>query len=167
MADHRILAQQREEAMGRINAALDTLAKRDKQSYDPMPAPGRDALVSQRDQIVWIADTLERITSNTAQIEVVDAVGPVSVPQDTATSLSFLAETLALDAGLEWETVDFTEGATIDPLSHVEQQLLKTVRAKGLLPEIEGDVTIKNEEADTEPVEQTPAPAKPPAKGKR
>lgn len=47
--------------MGRITAALEALSKRDKRTYDPMPTQGRDALTSHRDQIVWIADTLERI----------------------------------------------------------------------------------------------------------
>lgn len=63
MADHRIIAQQQEKALGRITAALETLSKGQDEPFGPMPMRGRDALVLQKDQMVWIADTLERLAA--------------------------------------------------------------------------------------------------------
>lgn len=83
MADHRIIAQDKEAALARINAALETLSKGDDKPFESMPTRGRDTNTLQRDQMVWIADTLERI----AGVPTVEALeGETNVDEDAQDS---------------------------------------------------------------------------------
>jgi len=164
MASTRAKAQLRSEALSRLISTVQNLTTLTGIEPVAIPTSHRDPELLMGYQLDAMATFIERmeqhLSPQATTLTVTDSNGQVTsdefmfVPIRSVSRLVGLIETLTLDAGLEWETVDFTASATINPLDHLEQLLIKTLRAKGLIPETEGEVTIKYVDEDGNPVDE-------------
>jgi hypothetical protein len=63
MASQVSVAIERDEAIARINTVLERLAVEQGQEYAPLPTQGREQTIVVKNQLVHIADALERLLS--------------------------------------------------------------------------------------------------------
>lgn len=160
MASKGATAALMDTSLKRLRTAIDSVSQSTGIAAVEIPEHNRDGELLRAYQLEAMANWVEKLVELfvPAQYEVTDAEGGIIVPESTANSLVGLVETIVLDAGLEWETVDFTENAEIDPVTHVEQQLVKAMRAKGLIPEQEGEVVMKYVDEDGNPTDENGNP---------
>jgi hypothetical protein len=61
MASRVSVSIEKDDAIARINAVLQRIAGESDQSYDPLPTQGKDAEIVTKNQLVHLADALERL----------------------------------------------------------------------------------------------------------
>lgn len=80
MASRVAVAIEKEEAIQRINAALARVAQETGLEYDPLPTQGKDADVVTKNQLVHIADAMDRLFA----APIVEAISDKPAPKSSA-----------------------------------------------------------------------------------
>lgn len=110
MASQVSIAIERDAAIDRINAALALLSQQGGRPYDGIPVQGRDQQIVNKNQLVYIADTLDALVTPAPDGTV--TLAPVDVPADATPD----------DADRDTEDAD-TEPVDVPPVSLIEAQV--------------------------------------------